>query len=170
MPILDKLNTKLEEAGVEERGHTIEEAVDLLPAMGGSGGLQFEQIGTTHDVGWFDKSAGHMNVTYYRIGGEGSNIFIIYIEGSGSPVTIDSSFKEVDKHPNVVTLDAIGQNGAFPFTPLCNNSSSITVNLFLHDGAKALLLYTGKNLESVSDVSQISGYCMVIGKLADNIT
>lgn len=38
MPILDKLNAKLEEAGVEEHGRTIEEAVDLLPVGGGEGG------------------------------------------------------------------------------------------------------------------------------------
>lgn len=42
MPILDKLNKKLDEAGVEEHGRTIEEAVDLLPVGGGEGGMKFK--------------------------------------------------------------------------------------------------------------------------------
>lgn len=120
MPILDKLNKKLDEAGVEEHGCTIEEAVDLLPAMGG-GGMQLEQIGTTHNVGWIGSSGGG-TITYYKLN---DYLCAIQFNFGGSPAEITANQKiTLDTKPNIqgytglsgtpsATMIAVTDNGEY---------------------------------------------------------
>lgn len=131
MPILDKLNKKLEESGVEERGRTIEEAVDLLPAMGGSGGLQLEKIGETKTLPWFNNQ-GQIMIEYYKYG---DNIGIIRGGGGGIPYTASSDTMEIeiDTTPFRRIVDANMAHMLLPVLFTNNNKPLRTTGLMMID-------------------------------------
>lgn len=167
MPILDKLNKKLDEAGVEERGRTIEEAVDLLPAMGGSGGLQFEQIGTTHEGKWFENKNGYIKTTYYRLGGENSNLFAIKIDAAGAQHDLTKSGATVDAHSNVVAYDPSVE---FRFVVYDNSSKVPMMVSSAMDSLYAAHIPSSSSDSSTTATYGFKAFAIVIGKLADNIT
>lgn len=135
MPILDKLNNKLEEAGVEEHGRTIEEAVDLLPAMGG--GLKLELI-AEHQCDWFIKGQGSLTVKYFKLT---DWLFLIAVNGGGSPFSPngksiaertldpDCPLKENDDINNTILIIPSGFS-ASPSREVANGSLGITNGTF----------------------------------------
>lgn len=141
---------------------------------GGSGGMQLEQIGTTHDVAWIGGGLGSkLKIAYYRIGGENSNLFAIQINGRGANKNVTpGGVITLDEHSNVNNIENLDGGVNSPQTiAACGVNSDLTgsahgtFEMFATNGY--LLL---KNAGNAVDVATISGISLFIGKLADNIT
>lgn len=164
MPILDKLNTKLEEAGVEQRGRTIEEAVDLLPAGGGEGGgidyisqETFSPIwpnGNGGGVCYVTKIADTPDVTSQ---GKKYKSFIgaLFMVVSGAQVNIPQGFEFVKNFPYHTAI-GIKNNLIFP---------SIYVDYYTTTGGehkRKEIAITNGTISNLDVVGEASGFKVFI--------